>query len=114
MKPLPPHLTPAEVLALEEFLQQARALLGPDLLEVRLFGSRARGGGGPDSDLDLALVVTSAGRARRYEVYDLAFDVQLRHGVDVAPLVIEQGRLQELRMSERRIARDIDREGIVL
>jgi len=114
MGQLPSHLTPAEVLAVQDFLDGARLLLGDDLLEVRLFGSRARGEGGPDSDLDLALIVTASGRARRHEVYDLAFDVRLRRGVDVAPLVIEKARIQELRARERRIARDLDREGIVL
>lgn len=111
---LPAHLTPAERLATGEFLREVRALLGADLLEVRLFGSRARGEGGLGSDLDLALIVTAAGRARRYQVYDLAFDLQLRHGVEIAPTVIESSRLQELRTRQRRFASELDRDGIVL
>jgi predicted nucleotidyltransferase len=113
-RPLPPHLTPAERAALVEFTASARRLLGPDLLDLRLFGSRARGEGDEDSDVDVALIVTAAGRARRYEVYDLAFDLQLRTGIDIAPSVIELARLEELRARERAIAAAIDDEGVPL
>lgn len=81
---------------------------------MRLFGSRARGEGSSHSDIDLAVVVSEAGRARRRAVYDLAFDVGLAHGVQLAPLVIDEQRLDALRARERLIARDIDVEGIML
>jgi predicted nucleotidyltransferase len=83
-------------------------------VEARLFGSRARGEGHEDSDLDVALIVTAPGRQRRGQVYDLAFDVMLAHGVDLAPLVIARERLDELRRRERLLALDLDREGIPL
>ena len=92
----------------------ARALLGGDLLEARLFGSRARGEGDEHSDLDVALVVADGARARRYELYDRAFDIGLEHGVALAPLVIEAGHLQHLRDREREIARAIEIEGVPL
>ena len=112
--PLASRLTPAERAAVEELVAAARAALGEDLGAVRLFGSRARGEGTEDSDLDLALVVTPAGRRRRHEVYDLAFDIGLRHGVALAPLVVEEGLLAQMRQRERRLALDLDREGIPL
>jgi predicted nucleotidyltransferase len=110
----PAHLTTAEYGALGEFLPAVRSLLGADLIEIRLFGSRARGERQDDSDLDVALVVSAAGRVKRYEVYDLAFDIQLKTGVALAPLVIEKSRLDELRERERLLAQDLDREGISL
>ncbi|HEY3359421.1 MAG TPA: nucleotidyltransferase domain-containing protein [Polyangia bacterium] len=113
-RPLPAHLTPAERAAVVEFSESARRLLGAELLEARLFGSRARGDGDEDSDVDIALIVTAAGRARRYDVYDLAFDIQLRTGIDIAPSVIERARMEELRRRERLIATAIDQEGVPL
>ena len=97
-----PTLTAAEKAALSEFMTRVRQMLGSDLKSARLFGSRARGEGHEYSDLDIALVVTPHGRARRYEVYDLAFDVGLEHHVTLAPLVIEEERFpspQEARRS---------------
>ena len=92
----------------------ARRLLGDELLEARLYGSRARGEGDAESDVDVALVVTSAGRERRDRLIDLAFDIQLKTGVEIAPSVVARSRLDELRARERLIARAIDEEGIPL
>ena len=89
-------------------------MLGPQLKDVRLFGSRARGQGHEHSDLDIALIVDAGVRARRYELYDLAFDVGLAHGVELAPLVIEEPHFRELKQRERLIAREIEIEGIPL
>jgi predicted nucleotidyltransferase len=90
-------------------------MLGVELKAARLFGSRARGEGHEYSDLDVALIVGAGSRrAYRHRLSDLAFDVGLAHGVELAPLVIEQSQLEELRSRERRIAHDIDVEGIPL
>jgi predicted nucleotidyltransferase len=96
-------------------MARARAVLGPQLGAARLFGSRARGEGHEHSDLDIALIVsTGARRMHRHEIYDLAFDIGLAHGVELAPVLIEEPQLQELRDRERRLAHDIDVEGISL
>jgi hypothetical protein len=47
-------------------------------------------------------------------MYDLAFDIGFAHRVEIAPLVLEQDQLRNLRDRERLIAREIDAEGIRL
>jgi predicted nucleotidyltransferase len=108
-------LSASETAALREFVDKVRVMLGPQLKAARLFGSRARGEGHEHSDLDIAIIVgTGARRSHRYEIYDLAFDIGLAHGVELAPVVIEEPQLQELRDRERRLASDIDSSGIAL
>jgi len=111
---LPRPLSPAEAGAVGEFVARVRELLGTELRHVRLFGSRARGEGHEHSDLDIALIVAPGGRNRRYTVYDLAFDVGLKHSVNVAPLILEEQQFQELKRRERLLALDIERDGITL
>jgi len=53
-------------------------------------------------------VVSGDGRGRRHDVHDLAFDIGLRHGVVLAPLVIEDRVLADL------LALEIDRDGVPL
>jgi len=48
-------VTSSEAAALEELIQRLVEALGPE--RIYLFGSRARGEGGPDSDYDLMVVV---------------------------------------------------------
>jgi len=87
------------------------SLLGAELRKVRLFGSRARGEGTAGSDIDLALIASSEGCARRRNIDDTAFDVGLRHGVQLAPTAISEAQLAKLRARERRFALDLEREG---
>jgi uncharacterized protein len=82
---LPPHLSPAEADAIAELVDAARGMLGLHLEQVLLYGSRARGEGNEDSDIDLALIVTPTGRARRNEVYDVAYDIGLRFLISASP-----------------------------
>ena len=112
--PPPLALSASEAAAVHEFIAAAREMLGPVLKTARLFGSRARGQGHEHSDVDLALIVQAGGRARRHALYDLAFDIGLAHGVELAPLVLEEQQFEELKRRERRIAREIEREGIQL
>lgn len=111
---LPAHLSPAERATLTRFVAEVRQLLGEALLDLRLYGSRARGEGHAESDLDVAVVVAEGGRAHRRAIIDLAFDLMLEHGPRIEPLVIEQSQLDELRRRERLFARELDRDGIAL
>ncbi len=110
----PAHLGATESEALADFLDRARALLGDELLEARLFGSRARGGGDEASDLDVALVVTPRGRELRREVYGLTFDTAYNFGIRLEPLVITDEQLGELVRHELAIGLALEQEGVRL
>jgi antitoxin ChpS len=58
-----------------------------DRAKLVLFGSRARGEGHEESDLDVLVWLDGASRAERREVIDLAFDVEQAFGLAVSPLV---------------------------
>ena len=107
-------LLPGESAALKAFAPAVRKLLGEDLIDLRLFGSRARGQGNEDSDLDIAVIVKDGVRARRKSVHDLGFDLGLEHHVMLAPCVLEIGQLERMRRGERRFARELDRDGVSL
>jgi predicted nucleotidyltransferase len=111
---LPAHLSAAEKGALTDFLGRVRALLGDDVLEARLFGSRARGEGGEGSDLDVALIVTPRGRELRREIHGLTFDTTFHFGVEVEPLVITEEQLRELVERELSLGAALEREAVLL
>jgi predicted nucleotidyltransferase len=67
------RLTPLENALLAEFSARVRALAGRRLQRVVVFGSRIRGGSGPDSDLDVAVFLSGTeDRALRARVYAAA------------------------------------------
>jgi len=69
--PAVPSLTTVERAALDSFCDGARAALGPNLLELRLFGSKARGDASADADLDVLVVVAENRVAAEDRVLDL-------------------------------------------
>jgi uncharacterized protein len=109
-----PALTVGERTALRQFVQRLRALPELEVKDVRLFGSRARGEGHEHSDLDVAVVLARDAARHRRRIYDLAFDIGLAHAVQLAPLVLDDARLAELRSRELRLPAVLDAEGIPL
>ena len=66
-----------------------RARSGARLEALTLFGSRARGEGRDDSDLDVLVVVHSLTREERRAVLDDAADVGLAHDLVLSPVVVD-------------------------
>jgi predicted nucleotidyltransferase len=81
--------------ALTEFVTRLRRALDVNLVDVRLFGSEARGDATPESDIDV-LVVVRPDEARiplEDRIIDLAFDVNVEFGVYISPRVVTPGIL---------------------
>jgi predicted nucleotidyltransferase len=89
------NLKPKDAAALEEFVGKLRAVLGNNLIEAKLFGSKATGRDQPDSDIDVFVSVERGGAEVEDEVLDLAFDINLKHEVYLSPRVIDRATLAD-------------------
>lgn len=109
-------LTALEREVLKRYLQALRRTLGDRLLRAILFGSRARGEGHEESDLDVAVVVRGPEREVYRQVYDVAaeLNMEFNYGVRLAPLLVSEDTLEDLRARELAIARAILEEGVSL
>jgi predicted nucleotidyltransferase len=108
-------LTEAEREVLERFVEALREELGDELLAVWLYGSRARGEGHDESDLDV-LVLTRNGRRDRERVISVASDTAL----DAAqPMLISAHTNDPEWLAGRRDIQDfyiqeVDRDKVIL
>jgi predicted nucleotidyltransferase len=100
--------------ALEEFLRGARSALGENLLEAKLFGSKATGKDQPDSDIDVLLVVNQNREEIEDCILDIAFHVNLKHDVYISPRVCARSILSDPVWSITPFLRAIAKEGISL
>ena len=107
---IPSHLRPA----LEAYQQRLRARFGERLREVRLFGSQARGDAGPDSDVDVLVVVDGLTEAERNIAWDETVPIVLETMLPLAALPLSSEKLAELHRQERLLARVLDDEGIAV
>lgn len=108
------RLLVSEKAALEELATWLRERFGDRLSELGLFGSRARGEGSEESDLDVLVVVRGLSSVEAREIAQFRGDLLTRHGVLVSPFAVSSEHMAELRRRERRIAREIDRDAVPL
>lgn len=100
--------------ALKDFLGRLQSALRHKLIEVKLFGSKARGEDAPDSDIDVLVVVNEAGVEIEDQVLDIAFEVNLDHEVYISPRVIDHAILDDPVWKITPFLKAIDKEGIAL
>ena len=91
-------------------------MLHHSIVDVRLFGSEARGNAHADSDIDVLVVVQpdDARVALEDRIIDIAFDVNLEFGVYISPRVVTREILNHPVWRETPFLRNVVRESIPL
>lgn len=100
--------------AAREFAGALRERYGDALVDVRLFGSCARGEMREDSDVDVAVVLEMVDWRTKRDVIDLASIIGLEHDVLLSPTVLDRETFERWRAQERLLVMDIQREGLPL
>jgi uncharacterized protein len=81
-------MTPAERQALDDYAAAVRRHYGARLVDILIFGSRARGDAGPDSDADVAVILEDGDWrfwTEKMLLAGLAYDVLLKHDLYIQP-----------------------------
>lgn len=107
-------LTERDVAALHEFAQAVRSALGSRLLGLTLYGSKATGRAGPESDIDVMVLVDEITLETENRVFDLAFDVGLKHEVFISPRVLGRAQFQDPVWRVTGFSQALERDGIPL
>ena len=107
-------LSKRESEALGEFSVRIREALGPNLRELRLFGSKARGDARPDSDLDVLVVVAGNRVDAEDRAIDIAFDVNVASDLHSSPRVVTADTLADPVWRTTLFVQTVTREGVAL
>jgi predicted nucleotidyltransferase len=108
------HLSPDEERAIGVFVKQLLAEFGQDVTDVRLFGSKARGEAGPDSDVDILVLVKRSDYALKHAILWLAAEVSLAHDVLLSPRLIPLTAWQKMGQADTLFYRTVCAEDIPL
>jgi predicted nucleotidyltransferase len=84
------------------------------LQDIRIFGSRARGKTREDSDLDIFVSVSNCTREIEKYISECAWEAGFPDDVVVAPVVIDQERLEHGPLRDSAFMRNVYREGILI
>jgi predicted nucleotidyltransferase len=104
-------LSALEQSALGAFRARLDVRFGERLARVVLFGSRARGEGHEESDLDVLVLVRGLTREERRAAIDDAGEVEMATGLIVSALVRDA---ETWGRADGPLARAVEREGIAL
>jgi len=103
-----------EKLVLKEFKTSLEQAFGGQLIELKLFGSKARGDDQPNSDMDVLVIVASEDWHIRDTVYDVATDVLLQMDVCISPKVISKKRFDQLRGEGTSFIHNVSKDAITV
>ena len=73
-----------------QFAQQLKSIFGAHLSKVIVYGSYARGEYQENSDVDVMILVDLPEKeikSKENMVYDVAFDIEMKTGVDISPVI---------------------------
>ena len=82
------------------------------IIDFRLFGSKARGKGREDSDLDVMIELPVNDPAVVAEIDDIIYRINLDHDVFISAVVFGKDEIEDGPMSEAPIYKVIQQEGI--
>jgi hypothetical protein len=106
------HLTGDEKKAVAEIRERVNGLVGSRLKALYVFGSKARGDYDAESDVDLAILVDDLDNPMKRRIIDIVVEVETRYIVVISSLVLSWKEFSHLLERERRLALDIQKEGI--
>ena len=98
--------------ALMELKEDLRDSLGDSLIGLILFGSRATGDYDNESDIDIAIIVQGLSRKLKNLIFNKVAKIELKYLMPISTIVFSDEEFNHLKKRERRIAIDIEREGI--
>ena len=86
----------------------------PTVLDVRVFGSRARGDAAPDSDLDVFVEVAALTPELRRRIDEIAWEVGFEWDYIIVPVVVSRDELEHGPLGASPLILNIEREGVPL
>ena len=107
-------LTKKEQAALKKFKAAVEKALAGKLVEIRLFGSKARGDARKDSDIDVLVITLSEDWRVCDVVYDIGTDILLETDVCISPKVLNTKEFSQLGDTGSPFIKNVLHDGIIL
>ena len=84
------------------------------LLELRVFGSRAREDATEESDLDLFIKVIELSRSLREQIYDLAWEIGFKYDRVISTFVVTESQIEQGIVGASPLLSKVLTEGIIV
>ena len=93
---------------------QSRLIEIAHLLELRVFGSRARADATEESDLDIFIKVKELSLSQREQMYDLAWEIGFKYDRVISTFVVTADQIEQGAVGASPLLSKILTEGIIV
>ena len=106
-------MTTTEKIVLDKLKSSLRKRVS--LYKLVLFGSRARGDAGPDSDMDVLVILDDASSKQDFNyVSDCAWEAGFEYGIVIVPVIFTRNEWENSPERYSLLAKAIEAEGVLL
>jgi len=99
---------------LDDLKKSVQEIAGDRLIKMVLYGSMARGDYSEDSDTDIAIIIRGLSREMKHRMLSRVADIEFEYLRSLSTLILSEDDFLLLKKLERRIAADIEKEGVPL
>jgi predicted nucleotidyltransferase len=107
-------LSELERTVLATFRNRLDTELPNEIKEVKLFGSKARGEGREESDVDVLVIVASEDWHLCDKVYNIATDLLLETGICISPKILSTSQYRRMLSEDAPFIKNVVREAVAV
>jgi predicted nucleotidyltransferase len=85
-----------------------------NIIELRLFGSKACGESTPESDMDVMIKIDECNSGIRSQIYDIIFEINLENDTFISTTIFGKKEIEDGPMAESPIYKIIHKEGFLI
>jgi len=98
--------------AIKEFKIRLRKELGEQVVEIKLFGSKARGDSHEESDIDILVVLRADSEENKDKIFDIVQNILLEYEVLLSPIIFNKQEYDSLNSIPTIFMQNIKSEGV--
>lgn len=108
------HLSPNERLAVDALVEALKREAGGQILLVAMFGSKARGDAGEDSDVDILIVADADPRQIEGRISKSSSELSLEHNLIINKFILSREHWADYARRRAAFWQNIQRDGVLL
>ena len=85
-----------------------------ELVDFKVYGSRAKGYAGEDSDMDVFIEVEILNKDIKEKIREIAWEVGFKHLIHISPLIFTRHEIEESPLRASDIVRNISEQGVAI
>ena len=107
-------LTLKEKTIIEEFEKRVKDKFADEIVKIVVFGSKARGEAGKNSDIDILVITSSDDWRKGDEIREIGYDLDEHIDYRLSIQVISESHMNYLRSNSFQFIKNIESEGVVI